>query len=82
MKHGKYSFGDIVIAEVYFTDLSDVKKRPALVLFQEYDNIIVAGITNNRQMKGISKKNIYKKVFSLSNQKKKIVKNEFCRMIK
>ena len=45
--------GDIVLAKVQFTDTFEVKKRPALVLFEEFDNIIVAGITSNLNMNGI-----------------------------
>ncbi len=45
--------GDVVLAQVQFTDTLEVKKRPALVLFEEFDNIIVAGITSNTKMKGI-----------------------------
>ena len=45
--------GDIVITQVQFTDTFEVKKRPALVLFEEYDNVVVAGITSNLKMEGI-----------------------------
>ncbi len=45
--------GDIVLAKVQFTDTFEVKKRPALVLFEESGNIIVAGITSNLEMNGI-----------------------------
>lgn len=45
--------GDVIIAQVQFTDTFEIKKRPALVLFEEYDNIVVAGITSNLKMKGI-----------------------------
>ncbi|MCL2134265.1 MAG: type II toxin-antitoxin system PemK/MazF family toxin [Candidatus Bathyarchaeota archaeon] len=38
---------------VQFTDTNEVKIRPAVVLFEEHDNIIVAGITSNLKMKGI-----------------------------
>lgn len=46
--------GDIVLAEVQYTDTFEVKTRPALVLFEEYDNVVVAGITSNLEMEGIS----------------------------
>ena len=49
----KYKFGDVVLALVQYTDTSEVKTRPALVLFEEYGNIILAGITSNPHMKGI-----------------------------
>ena len=46
--------GDIVLTKIQFTDTFEVKTRPALVLFEELDNVIVAGITSNTKMKGIS----------------------------
>lgn len=45
--------GDVVITQVQFTDTFEVKKRPALVLFEEHDNVVVAGITSNTKMKGV-----------------------------
>ena len=45
--------GDVVLAQVQFTDSFEVKKRPSVVLFQEFGNIVVAGITSNTAMKGI-----------------------------
>jgi mRNA interferase MazF len=45
--------GDVILATVQFTDTNEVKTRPALVLFEEHSNIIVAGITSNTEMKGI-----------------------------
>tara|TARA_Y100000310_G_C20489024_1_gene718226 strand:- start:260 stop:571 length:312 start_codon:yes stop_codon:yes gene_type:complete len=45
--------GDVVLTKVQFTDTFEVKTRPALVLFEEFDNVIVAGITSNKNMKGI-----------------------------
>ena len=46
--------GDVVLAKVQFTDSFQIKKRPVLVLFEEYDNIVVAGITSNTKMDGVS----------------------------
>jgi len=46
--------GDIIIAKIQFTDTFEIKKRPALILFEEFDNVVVAGITSNLKMKGIS----------------------------
>ncbi|MBI1970337.1 type II toxin-antitoxin system PemK/MazF family toxin [Candidatus Woesearchaeota archaeon] len=46
--------GDVVLAAVQFTDTFEVKKRPALVLFEEFGNVVVAGITSNAEMKGVS----------------------------
>ncbi len=45
--------GDVVLTKVQFTDTFEIKKRPALVLFEELDNVVVAGITSNLEMKGI-----------------------------
>ncbi len=45
--------GDVILAQVQFTDTFEIKKRPALVLFEELDNVVVAGITSNTEMKGI-----------------------------
>ncbi len=45
--------GDVVLAWVQFTDTAEQKKRPALVLFEELGNVVVAGITSNKAMKGI-----------------------------
>jgi len=45
--------GEVVLAEIQFTDTFEVKNRPALVLFEEYDNVVVAGITSNLKMEGI-----------------------------
>ena len=48
-----YKFGDVVLAKVQFTDTFEIKKRPALILFEELGNVVVAGITSNLEMKGI-----------------------------
>lgn len=48
-----YKFGEVILAEVQFTDTFEIKTRPAMVLFEEYGNIVVAGITSNTKMKGI-----------------------------
>lgn len=45
--------GDVVLTDIQFADTFEVKKRPALVLFEEYDNIVVAGITSNIKMEGV-----------------------------
>ncbi len=47
-------FGDIILTEIQYTDTFEIKARPALVLFEEYGNVIVAGITSNLEMKGVS----------------------------
>ena len=96
--------GDVVLANIQFTDTFEIKKRPALVLFEEFDNVVVAGITSNLEMKGISltkregaikesviklnyiftvsKLMIEKKLFSLSNEKKKEVYEELVNKLK
>lgn len=48
-----HKLGDVILAEVQFTDTFETKIRPAVVLFEEYDNVVVAGITSNTAMKGI-----------------------------
>jgi mRNA interferase MazF len=45
--------GDVIIASVQFTDTNEVKTRPAVVLFEELGNVVIAGITSNLRMKGI-----------------------------
>ena len=45
--------GDVILAQVQFTDSPEAKTRPALVLFEELGNIVIAGITSNIEMKGI-----------------------------
>lgn len=46
--------GTVVLAKIQFTDTFEIKKRPAVVLFEEFGNIVVAGITSNLEMKGIT----------------------------
>ena len=46
--------GDVILTQVQFIDTFEVKKRPTLVLFQEFGNIVVAGITSNLKMQGIT----------------------------
>ena len=54
MKFGRqFKFGDIIIAEVQFVDTFEIKSRPALVLFQEYGNIVAVVITSNPKMEGV-----------------------------
>ena len=45
--------GDVILANIQFADTSEIKIRPALVLFEEYDNVVVAGITSNLEMRGV-----------------------------
>ncbi len=48
-----YEPGDIILASIQFTDTYEIKKRPAVILFKEYNNIVIAGITSNTEMEGI-----------------------------
>jgi len=48
-----HNFGEIILANVQFTDTFEIKKRPSLVLFEEQGNIVVAGITSNLKIHGI-----------------------------
>ncbi len=45
--------GDVILTKIQFTDTFEVKIRPAVVLFEEFDNVVVAGITSNLKMEGI-----------------------------
>ncbi len=45
--------GEVILARLQFTDSNESKLRPAVILFEELDNIVVAGITSNPQMQGI-----------------------------
>ncbi len=46
--------GAVVLAKVQFTDTFEIKKRPAVILFEEFGNVVAAGITSNVEMKGIA----------------------------
>lgn len=48
-----HKFGEVILAQVQYTDTFEVKKRPALVLFEDQGNIVVLGITSNLKMKGV-----------------------------
>ena len=45
--------GDVVLAQIQFTDTFEIKTRPAVVLFEEFGNVVVAGVTSNLSMKGV-----------------------------
>ena len=45
--------GDVILANIQFTDTFEIKKRPAVILFSSFNNIILAGITSNTEMQGI-----------------------------
>ncbi len=48
-----FNSGDVVLAQVQFTDTFEIKSRPAVVLFEEFGNIVIAGITSNTTMEGV-----------------------------
>ncbi len=74
-----YKAGDVILTKIKFVDSEETKKRPALILFTEHNNIIVAGITSNKSMKGIKltkkegaiKDSVIKTnyIFTISNKK-------------
>lgn len=45
--------GDVILTYVPFVDSREMKKRPAVVLFQDLGNVVAAGVTSNLKMKGI-----------------------------
>jgi len=49
-----HRFGEVVLTNIQYVDTFEIKKRPALVLFEEQGNIVVAGVTSNLNMKGVS----------------------------
>ena len=104
IKFGKmFNFGDVIIAQVQYTDTFEIKTRPALVLFEEYGNVIVMGVTTNPKMKGIpltkkegaiensiiklnyiftiSEKMVKKFLFSISKEKKDLIKVELMKKL-
>ncbi len=90
-----FNSGDVILAKIQFVDSFEIKTRPVLVLFNDFGNLVVCGITSNKKMEGISlskkegavkdsiiklnyiftipDKFISKKLFTLSNKKKKEV---------
>ncbi len=45
--------GQVVLAHIQFADSFETKKRPAVLLFEEFTNVIVAGVTSNTERNGI-----------------------------
>ncbi|MEK6881005.1 MAG: type II toxin-antitoxin system PemK/MazF family toxin [Nanoarchaeota archaeon] len=98
-----FQFGDIIIAQIQFIDSLELKSRPALVLFEEGGNIVIAGISSNLERTGvkllkkegavkdsiirlnyiftISNQMIKKPLFTISNEKKKIIINEIIKRL-
>ena len=99
-----HRFGEVILSQVQYADTFEIKKRPALVLFEEKGNIVVIGITSNPKMEGvpltkkegviknsiiklnyiftISEKMVDKTLFSISEEKKKKVKEELISRIR
>lgn len=95
--------GSVIIAKVQYTDTFETKKRPALVLFEEYGNVVCAAVTSNLKMEGINlsksegaltesriklnyiftipEQSIEKVLFTLSNEKKKLIKEELSKKL-
>jgi mRNA interferase MazF len=48
-----FSPGDVILTKMQFANSFEIKTRPAVVLFEELGNVIVAGVTSNVKMKGI-----------------------------
>ncbi len=49
-----YNVGDVVLSVIPFTDSSQVKIRPAVILYEKHGNFVVAGVTSNERMDGVS----------------------------
>lgn len=49
-----HKLGEVILSEIQFTDTPEIKTRPAVVLFEEYGNVVVAAITSNVKMYGVS----------------------------
>lgn len=47
------NLGTVILTELQFADTFETKIRPAVVLFEEYGNVVVAGVTSNLEMEGI-----------------------------
>ena len=68
MRLGKmHKTGDVILAQIQFTDTFEIKTRPAVVLFEEFGNIVVVGITSNTEMN--SARSIHLTFFSFITSK-------------
>ena len=45
--------GDVVLVQAQFTDTFEIKTRPAVVLFEELGNVVIAGVTSNPKIAGV-----------------------------
>ena len=80
-----HNLGEVVLTQLQFTDTLEIKSRPAVVLFEENGNVVVAGITGNLEMKGILltkndgaiKESVIKLNYIFTISDKMIIKNLF-----
>ena len=80
-----YESGDVILVQIQFTDTFEIKKRPSVILFEKFGNYVVAGITSNIRMEGISlskdegaiKESIIKLNYIFTISSKMIVKKLF-----
>ena len=80
-----HNLGEVVLTQLQFTDTLEIKSRPAVVLFEENGNVVVAGITSNLEMKGILltkndgaiKESVIKLNYIFTISDKMIIKNLF-----
>ena len=49
-----FSAGDVVVATIRFEKGGEAKHRMVLVLFEDYTNVVVAGVTSNPYARGIN----------------------------
>ena len=45
--------GEVVLMDIPFIDNSSSKLRPAFILFSDFENVVVIGVTSNPKMHGI-----------------------------
>ena len=98
-----YRFEQVVLASVQYVDTFEIKRRRALVVFEDMGNVVVAGITSNPKMKGIelskkegaiknsvvkvnyiftiSEKMVERVLFSVSKEKKDVIRKELIRRL-
>jgi mRNA-degrading endonuclease toxin of MazEF toxin-antitoxin module len=48
-----HNAGDAVLALIQYADTFELKRRPAVVLYSDMGNTVVAGVTSNIGMQGI-----------------------------
>ncbi len=53
MREMAFKAGEVVLVNFTFIDNSESKIHPALIVFSDFNDIVLIGITSNLQMKGI-----------------------------